>query len=84
MHPTGCPITCRTRWCNLQGVSGAASLSGVSYRVSWSWVRKECVLEGVAGSVGVTGVSYRVPGGPVGVIVVSYLQGVRWTCIGLE
>ncbi len=62
MHPTGCPITCRTRWCNLQGASGAPSLSEC----------KECVLESVAGSVGVTGVPYRVSGGPVRVIVVSY------------
>jgi hypothetical protein len=28
-------------------------------------------------------VAVRVPGGTVGVIVVSYLQGARWTCIGV-
>jgi hypothetical protein len=38
---------------------------------------------GCLGFVGVTGVSYRVPGGPVGVIGVSYLQGARWSCIGV-
>jgi len=79
VHPTGCLMSCRTHWCNLQGASGALTLSGVSYRVSWPSVRKECVLESVAGSVGVTGVSYSVPGGPVRSNR-CVLQGARWIC----